>query len=98
MKKNKKEAAKFRAKEVLLTIPIILEFSDYHEIDYIGDYFKQLNPKFKCEEVEFFDGKYHGIFYLSKNAEYKTLIKENKVLAKEWKDAEGFHDDCGCRF
>lgn len=70
--------------EVSVNLPVIMEFSDYHEIDYVTDYLKQIIKGLKSRELEFRDGSYWGVFYLKKDERYKELCKEHKKLAREY--------------
>ena len=72
-------------KSVLLNVPVILTFRDYHEIGYVEDYFNELisNKKIKSKEITVCGEEYAAIFYFTQDEDYKRLIKEYKRLNKE---------------
>ena len=70
--------------KISVNLPIIIDFNDYHEIDYVTDSMKQIIKGLKSRELEFRDGSYWGIFYLKKDRKYKQLCKEHKLLAREY--------------
>lgn len=75
--------------KVPVNIPIILEFSDYHEIDYVGRYMGELfNRELQSEELSFRDGSYWAIFYFKKDKEYRVLVKEHEELCREYEEEE----------
>ena len=74
---------KVKPKELKVTVPVIMSFRDYHDIDYVLDYLNELfGGKMKAEELGC-DGQYYGIFYLKKDQEYRTLVKEWKATYEE---------------
>lgn len=62
-----------------VSVPCILYFDDYHDIDYFGDKAKELIPKLKWEELEYIEGLgypgYPAIFFIKKNTAYRNLKK-----------------------
>lgn len=70
--------------QISVNLPIIIDFPDYHDIDHVKSYMKQVIKGLKARELEFRDGCYWGIFYLKKDEKYKQLVKEHKKLAKEY--------------
>jgi len=66
-----------------VNIPIILEFSDYHEINPLLD---QLNiifkKKLKVEELFSNNGIYYAIFYFKKDRYYNLLLKKHEADAR----------------
>ena len=77
---------KIKPKSVLLKLPSLLYFEDYHEIGHMEDNFNELiagKNKIKSEELGFCDGGYMAIFYLKKDKDYKLMKKEaNDALKK----------------
>lgn len=61
---------------VRINLPILLGFSDYHEIDSFGDNISRIIPKIKREELGSIGRKYWAIFYTARNKEYRKLIKD----------------------
>jgi len=83
-----------------VTLPIILEFGDYHEIDWYCDSLVKVIPGVKCKEIDFFGGTYHGLFYFKRlGPAEKKLMKEHRKLAKEAEiEEDDFHFPQGkCR-
>lgn len=76
---------KIKPKKVLINIPMILSFDDYHEIDHVKNFYNQLisNKKIKSKELFSNNYGYSAIFYFKQDDEYKRLIKEYKQLNKE---------------
>lgn len=76
---------KIKPKKVSINIPVIMNFDDYHEVDYVRDYFNQLvsSKKIKSKELFSSDYGYTAIFYFKQDNEYKRLVKEYKILNKE---------------
>lgn len=67
-----------------LELPAIIRVDDYHEFDYIIDYLKQLGAKrIKYEELGCEGRDYIGIFYSSKDKDYKKLVKEYEHLLED---------------
>ena len=80
---------KIKRKEVKVTIPVIMSFSDYHEIDYVLDHLNEIfGGKMKAEELGCM-GDNEAIFFFKKDAEYRSLVKEWKARYKEEYDDEG---------
>lgn len=67
---------KVKPKEIMVNLPIVLMFRDYHEIPQFAE---QINTiingkiKVKCEELGCLGGQYVGIFYLNRHDEYDEL-------------------------
>ena len=70
--------------QISVNLPIIIDFPDYHDIDHVGAYMKQIIKGLKFKELEFRDGCYWGVFYLKQDERYKALTKEHKRLAREY--------------
>lgn len=67
---------KIKPKDVLINVPVVLEFTDYREIPIFANDFNKLlhgKVKLKSEELGILNGKYMGIFYLERNSEYTSL-------------------------
>lgn len=67
---------KVKPKEVLLNLPIVLTFEDYHELPQFAANINALisgKSRIKYEELGTLAGKYIGIFYLQRNAEFSEL-------------------------
>lgn len=74
---------KVKPKEVLLNIPIVLMFDDYHQIPSFATNVNQLihgKVKIKYEEVGCLGGQYVGLFYIIRNDEFKELRQSFKDL------------------
>lgn len=80
---------KFKPKEVLLNLPVVLMFDDYHEIPAFAATINQIvhgKVKLKYEELGFLGGQYIGLFYMQRNAEsqqlraaFKKMIEDEEV-------------------
>lgn len=75
---------KIKPKSVLLNLPAILTFSDYHEIAPMRDYFNELiGGKLKIRSKELnYNGGYEAVFYIKQDEEYKRFIKAYKSAFK----------------
>jgi hypothetical protein len=75
---------KTKPKPVLCNVPVIMTFRDYHEINYVRDYFNELmaGKKLKSKELPTY-GEYAAIFYFKQDAEFKAMVKEYKRLNEE---------------
>ena len=83
--------SKIKPKSVLLNLPSILSFQDYHEIRNMEDNFNELTvgrTRIKSEELGFYDGSYQAIFYLKKDKDYKQMVKEMYLFLKEADEEE----------
>jgi len=72
-----------KPKEVMLNLPIVLLFGDYHELPEFAANINQLihgKVKMKYEELGTLGGKYVGIFYLQRNDEFAELRQEFKTM------------------
>lgn len=79
---------RIKPKQVKVTVPVIMEFKDYHDIDYVLDFFNELfGGKMKAEELGC-TGQYHAVFFLKKDQEYRSLVKEWKTSNAEELDYE----------
>lgn len=74
-------------KQVSCNVPVIIAFEDYHEITSAKDHFDELTAgkKLKFKELSANHG-YAAIFYFTRDAEYKALVREHKCLNKEEHD------------
>lgn len=67
---------KIKPKEVLLNLPIVLMFKDYHEIPTFASNVNQVlhgKIRIKYEELGLLGGQYVGLFYLQRNDEFDEL-------------------------
>lgn len=65
-----------KPKEVLVNLPIVLMFTDYHEIANFASNVNQIihgKVKVKYNELGLLAGKYVAIFYLQRNDEFQDL-------------------------
>lgn len=96
-----------KPKEVLLNLPTVIMFGDYHEIPNFASNINQVlhgKVKVKYEELGQLAGQYVGIFYLQRNDEFDDLRgsfiqmieqEELKALNKPCNES-GKHDKCDC--
>jgi len=76
---------KIEPKRLLVNVPVIMTFCDYHEINYVLDYLNELldeKKKLKAKELPTY-GSYSAIFYYTQDEEYKALVKEYNDSNKE---------------
>lgn len=68
-----------------VNLPVQLEFSDYHEIDYVLNFFKEVIPGIKATKIGC-DGMYQAVFYTGAitNPENKSIIDKVKKEIKEF--------------
>lgn len=74
---------KVKPKEVLVNLPIVLEFRDYHQIPEFASNINTLihgKVKVKYEELGCLGGQYIGLFYINRNDEFTELRKEFKDM------------------
>lgn len=67
---------KVKPKEVLLNLPTVIMFADYHEIPSFASNINQVlhgKVKVKYEELGQLGGQYVGLFYLQRNDEFDEL-------------------------
>lgn len=67
---------KVKPKEVLLNLPTVIMFGDYHEIPNFASNINQVlhgKVKVKYEELGQLAGQYVGLFYLQRNDEFDDL-------------------------
>lgn len=67
---------KVKPKEVLLNLPIVLMFQDYHEVPIFASNINQVlhgKIRVKYEELGLLGGQYVGLFYLQRNDEFDEL-------------------------
>lgn len=72
---------KVKPKELLVNLPIVLLFDDYHQIPDFASNINQIihgKVKVKCEELGLLGSKYVGIFYLDRNDEFHDLREKFK--------------------
>lgn len=70
---------KINPKEVMVNLPTILTFEDYHEIDSALDLFNNIMcKKIKAKELFSNNGYYYAIFYLKQDKEYRLMVKEHE--------------------
>ncbi len=77
---------KVKPKEVLLNLPIVLMFEDYHEIPAFASVINQLihgKVHVKCEELGLLGTQYVGLFYLQRNDEFDELRRSFKSLIEK---------------
>lgn len=83
---------KVRPKEVLVNLPTVIMFSDYHEIPHFASNINQVlhgKVRVKYEELGVLGGQYVGLFYLQRNDEFTELrttfvqMIEKEELARE---------------
>lgn len=87
---------KVKPKEVLLNLPIVLMFRDYHQIPEFASNINQLvhgKVKIKYEELGVLGGEYVGLFYIQRNdefteirQEFRTMIEAEEVALYELKN------------
>lgn len=80
---------KISPKEVLVSIPIVLLFLDYHEIPAFASNINQILPgkvKLKYEELGVLGEQYVGLFYFKRDDEFfylrtqfKTAIEQEEI-------------------
>ncbi|CAB4196940.1 hypothetical protein UFOVP1290_460 [uncultured Caudovirales phage] len=103
---------KVKPKEILVNLPIVLMFTDYHEIPEFASNINQLihgKVHVKYEELGLLGSKYAGIFYLQRNDEFtdlrdkfKTMIEQEEVAIYNSKKTNGGivcdtdHGPCAC--
>lgn len=78
-----------KPKEVLINIPIVLMFEDYHQISKFASNINQIlhgKAKIKYEELGLLGGQYVGLFYFIRNNEFheirtkfKTAIEQEEI-------------------
>lgn len=74
---------KVKPKEVLINVPIVLTFGDYHQIPKFAANINTLingKVKIKYEELGCLGGQYIGLFYINRNDEFTELRKEFKDM------------------
>lgn len=67
---------KVKPKDVLLNLPTVIMFGDYHEIPNFASNINQVlhgKVKVKYEELGMLAGQYVGLFYLQRNDEFDDL-------------------------
>lgn len=67
---------KVKPKEVLLNLPTVIMFVDYHEIPNFASNINQIlhgKVRVKYEELGVLGGQYVGLFYLQRNDEFTEL-------------------------
>jgi len=77
---------KVKPKEILVNLPIVLLFKDYHEIPaFAADINTIINGKVKVkyEELGCLGGQYVGIFYLDRYGEFQQLREEFKTAIEQ---------------
>jgi hypothetical protein len=70
-----------------LNVPTFIEVGDYHELPFVQDHLKKLNPSLRVKEVGF-NGEYVGLIYLGRapsKDKIKELAKKKRiVLSLDW--------------
>ena len=67
-----------------INIPIILEFRDYHDIDFFGSDLQRIIPLIRWKEIDFDRGNYLAIYYFNiKEANEFLLNNEFKPPVNE---------------
>lgn len=77
---------KVKPKEVLLNLPTVLMFADYHEIPNFASNINQVlhgKVRVKYEELGVLGGQYVGIFYLQRNDEFDELRASFKQMIEQ---------------
>lgn len=77
---------KIKPKSILVDLPIVLMFQDYHEIKQFALTINTIihgKVKVKTEELGLLGKKYVGLFYLQRNEEYDKLRKSFIDLIEE---------------
>lgn len=78
---------KIKPKEILVNLPVVLLFADYHEISLFASTVNTIihgKVKVKCEELGQLGGQYVGLFYLQRNLESQEMRDEfMKVIENE---------------
>lgn len=77
---------KVKPKEVLVNLPIVLTFGDYHEIPEFAAHINTVihgKVKIKYEELGCLGGQYIGLFYINRNDEFTELRKEFKDMIND---------------
>jgi hypothetical protein len=70
---------KVKPKEIMVDLPIVLPFTDYHDIPAFAATINTIihgKVKIKCEELGILGRQYMGLFYFHRNDEYHELRKE----------------------
>jgi hypothetical protein len=84
---------KVKPKSLLVNLPIVLTFPDYHDIPRFAADINSIvhgKVKVKCEELGLLGSEYVGIFYLQRNPEYQELRQEfMKMIEKEERENYG---------
>lgn len=68
-----------KPKEILVNLPVVLLFQDYHEIPQFASTVNQIihgKVKIKYEELGSLGGQYVGLFYLQRNQESQEMRDE----------------------
>lgn len=68
-----------KPKEILVNLPVVLLFPDYHEIPLFASTVNQIihgKVKVKYEELGQLGGQYVGLFYLQRNQESQEMRDE----------------------
>lgn len=77
---------KVKPKEVLLNLPTVIMFGDYHEIPNFASNINQVlhgKVKVKYEELGQLAGQYVGLFYLQRNDEFEELRESFKQMIEK---------------
>ena len=56
-----------------INIPIILEFRDYHDIDFFGSDLQRIIPLIRWKEIDFDRGNYLAIYYFNITIPYLNI-------------------------
>lgn len=77
---------KVKPKEALLNLPIVIMFTDYHEIPIFASNINQVlhgKSRVKYEELGMLGGQYVGLFYLQRNDEFDELRASFKQMIEQ---------------
>lgn len=77
---------KVKPKKILVNLPIVLLFRDYHEIPAFSSNLNTIingKIKIKYEELGVLGGQYVAIFYLDRYSEFQQLRSEFKTAIEQ---------------
>lgn len=84
---------KVKPKEILVNLPVVLLFRDYHEIPRFASDVNQIihgKVKIKYEELGCLGGQYVGLFYLQRNQESQEM-RDSFIKAIENEEVERYN-------
>lgn len=83
----------FKPKEILVTLPVVLLFPDYHEIPLFASTINRIvhgKVKVKYEELGQLGGQYVGLFYIQRDNESQEL-RDSFMTAIETEELEKYN-------